>query len=497
MALPTNITTLLTGGVVEWARIEFKTTWDPEASLKTICAFANDIENWGGGYLVIGVSQADDGTPREIVGVPPQQVDTYLKDMLNACKRIQPSYMPITEIAEHEGKKLIVIWAPGGSTRPYSSPKHMGKKTERVRWIRTMASTIKPSHEQECELYNLANNVPFDDRVNHVAELSDLSLPLIKSYLREVGSSLYQHVDTADFVTICQSMNIAEGPREYVRPKNVGLLFFSMEPEKWFPYAQIDIVELPEGEGGDIIRERTFRGPIHQQLRDALQFLHNGVIEEYVVKTPDKAESDRHFNYPYAALEEALSNAVYHKGYDSREPIEVRILPDRIEILSHPGADRSISIENLKEFRAVSRRYRNRRVGEFLKELRLTEGRNTGFQKILRALHENGSPEPLFETDEERIYFLVTIYARKDTEGSSAMLHSSATLNQSRDSAIEARKASILDFIAAHPDTSIEAMCQKLGLKRSTTDRDIRTLKSEGKLERIGAPRAGSWRVLP
>lgn len=30
MAIPTNIKTLLSGEVVEWARIEFKKTWDDE-----------------------------------------------------------------------------------------------------------------------------------------------------------------------------------------------------------------------------------------------------------------------------------------------------------------------------------------------------------------------------------------------------------------------------------------------------------------------------------
>ena len=55
MAVPTNIRTLFAGNAVEWARIEFKETWDAEASLKAICAFANDIDNWGGGYLIIGV----------------------------------------------------------------------------------------------------------------------------------------------------------------------------------------------------------------------------------------------------------------------------------------------------------------------------------------------------------------------------------------------------------------------------------------------------------
>ena len=65
MGIPTNIKTLLTGDVVECARVEFKKTWDPEASLKTICAFKNYIDNWGGGYLFIGVSDKLKGVPAE------------------------------------------------------------------------------------------------------------------------------------------------------------------------------------------------------------------------------------------------------------------------------------------------------------------------------------------------------------------------------------------------------------------------------------------------
>ena len=72
MAVPTNIKTLLSGNVVEWARIEFKETWDAEASLKTICAFANDIDNWGGGYIVIGVKEKD-GRPDALPGVSPEK----------------------------------------------------------------------------------------------------------------------------------------------------------------------------------------------------------------------------------------------------------------------------------------------------------------------------------------------------------------------------------------------------------------------------------------
>lgn len=57
----------------------------------------------------------------------------------------------------------------------------------------------------------------------------------------------------------------------------------------------------------------------------------------------------------------------------------------------------------------MSRRYRNRRIGEFLKELDLTEGRSTGLPKMFDKMAHNGSPKPIFETDEDRIYFLVRL----------------------------------------------------------------------------------------
>ena len=89
--------------------------------------------------------------------------------------------------------------------------------------------------------------------------------------------------------------------------------------------------------------------------------------------------------------------------------MEVRITPQELTILSFPGADRSIRMEDLQTGRAISRRYRNRRIGEFLKELDLAEGRSTGIPKILRAMRENGSPAPVFETDDDRTSFLVRL----------------------------------------------------------------------------------------
>ena len=421
MGLPTSIETLLTGNVVEGARIEFKTSWMPEASLKTICAFANDIDNWGGGYIVLGVKEKNGRPMFPVEGIPVSQIDEMMKDLLNKCNLIQPRYLPVVAPVEYQGKTLIVIWAPGGDVRPYSSPdtftylkgKAVASK-ERTFFIRKMASTVKPCQDELNELYSLSNKVPFDDRINHQAEMTDLNINLIRQYLSAVGSGMVKDLDSRPLEKICEDMGICNTMPEYRKPKNVGLMFFSDEPERFFPYAQIDVVAFPKGLGGDEIDEQTFRGPLDQQLRDALRYISNNYIQRKIIKYPDRAEADHIYNYPYAALEEALANAVYHKAYDVREPIEVRIEDDKIEIVSYPGPVYSVTREQLKDYRVSNRRYRNRRIGEFLKELHLTEGRNTGFKKILDAIKRNGSPLPEFETDKEHSYFISRIFVHPD-----------------------------------------------------------------------------------
>lgn len=497
MMIPTNIKTLLSGNVVEWARIEFKETWNAEASLKTICAFANDIENWGGGYIIIGVREENGQPQRPLLGIPPEKIDSYLKDMLNKCKLIRPEYLPIVEVADYEDKKFIVIWAPGGNSRPYSSPKTMAKgNNERIYYIRKMSSTVIPSEEEKRDLYNLANNIPFDDRVNHEASLDDLNMQLIRSYLKEVDSSLYPEVDRMEFLDLCKSMNIVSTLPEYTKPKNVGLMFFCLEPDRFFPYAQIDVVQFPD-DTGDRIIEQTFKGPLHQQLREALLHIRNTVLQERVVKVDGVPEARRFFNYPYAAVEEALSNAVYHKGYDVREPIEVRVETDRIIILSHPGADRSISAKGLREYTAYSRRYRNRRIGEFLKEMHLTEGRNTGFRKIRNALRLNGSPEPLFETDEERTYFATTLFIQPEFLDQPARVYDEV-FDRVHDGVFDLlgeldRK--ILTILSHTPSLTYGQLADETGYSRKTVASHMQKMQKDGIVTRVGNNKKGYWEL--
>ena len=145
-------------------------------------------------------------------------------------------------------------------------------------------------------------------------------------------------------------------------------------------------------------------------MRNALLYIENNVLEEKITKIDGEAITLRSYNYPIDAIKELLANAVYHRSYQINEPITITNTPIYIEIKSFPGLDRSISEEMIESLDIRSSgEYRNRRIGNYLKELGLTEGRNTGIPKAIEALKENNNPLPLFITDPERRSLTVRI----------------------------------------------------------------------------------------
>jgi divergent AAA domain protein len=409
MAMPININDLIDCRVVESNRVEFISGWNPTPIIHSICAFANDIDNVGGGYIVVGVEE-NDGTPvLPVKGIPQERVDGILKELIGLCHMIEPLYYPVVEPVFFQGKYIIVIWVSGGHGRPYKAAKDVhSDKSTKLYYIRKFSSTIVASPEEEKELFYISMDIPFDDRPNLAADVSDLDIGLMRSHLKEIGSSLYEHSLSMDALDIAKNIQLVAGPPEAVKPLNVGLLMFSERPEKYFRYARIEVVDIPDPTGTNMT-EKVFTGPIQRQLSDALAFIKNYTLKEVVIKSADRAEATRISNYPYAAIEEILANAVYHRSYQEKEPITVRITSESIEITSFPGFDRSISDKDIAELRIRARVYRNRRIGDFLKELKLIEDRNTGFPNAIKALKANGSGMPRFEMDEERSFLSVTI----------------------------------------------------------------------------------------
>ncbi len=496
MALPINIKELITGKTVETERIEFRKGWDPERTIKSITAFANDFNNWGGGYIIVGIEEKNGLPVLPPCGIKPNTIDTILKELNSLCRRILSNYTPIAEPVDFQKRKILIIWCYGGTLRPYKCPDSLGKNPGYIYFIRKFSSTVKPSIDEEKELMAMASNIPFDDRVNRFSSVRDFDLSLIRVYLNKIGSELENDVPKMSIEELSRRMNIAEGPDEYLLPKNAGLLFFAKDPQKFFPTAMIEIVVF-EDEAGTKYTEKIFKGALFLLIEDALNFLKNQIVIEKVVKVEGRAESDRFYNYPYRALEEAVCNAVYHRGYDNDTTIEIRIFPTRIEIVSFPGPLPPISKNDLKHNKFDVRKYRNRRIGEFLKELHLTEGRGTGVPTILKQLKLNGSPEAVFDTDEDRVFFKTTIFIHEDFKVTGIVEKArEKTREKAREKTREKTREKILELIRKDELITTNIIAEIIGISVKGVEWQISKLKEEGILKRVGPDKGGHWEVI-
>src|SRR5690606_34313773 len=219
--------------------------------------------------------------------------------------KIAPTYFPITQPYVLEGKQILVIWCPAGDNRPYSAPVSLGQGTiQRQYYIRIGTKTMIAKDHNLKRLHDLAARIPFDDRINHQANLQDLDLGLIQAYLHEVKSDLLAESRNMSFEDLCRMMLIAKGPAEYLKPVNVGLLFFSTHPDNFFPRSWIELVLHSDQLPGKKFSEVYFKGPLHKQLRDIISYFNTHIVREVVEKQDYKAEADRYFNFPLVAIEE-------------------------------------------------------------------------------------------------------------------------------------------------------------------------------------------------
>lgn len=503
MALAININDLLSKQKIESNRIEFKKGWNPGSIYHSICAFANDFDDLGGGYIIVGVD-TDDRTGmaiRPVEGVPMEKIDSILQEMVGYNNKISPYYLPRTSVEEVDGKQLIVIWCPAGSYRPYSVPVNVtAKGTKEYFYIRSGTSSIEARGEALVELRELANRVPFDERGNSDIQLEDISLVLLRDYLVKVGSKLADDVITTPLSTILEQMELYTGPKENRLLRNVVAMMFCEKPSKFFPYTQIDVVTFPNGKMNDPnnFTEITFKGSVPQMIKQTMDYIKSNVLKEHVRKISGRQEAERFWNYPYDAIEEAVVNSVYHRDFLQHEPIEITIEPNGISILNCPGPDRSISKEDIKKGDMLkSRRYRNRRLGDFLKELDLTEGRSTGVPTIQKKLAENGSPRATFETTDDRLTFLVIIPVHEgcnESSGTSSETQSKSSETNSKSSGVRQKTTDkILELIKHDSKITALQIAMELGISTRGVEKNLRLLRESGIIKRIGSPTFGGY----
>ena len=153
-----------------------------------------------------------------------------------------------------------------------------------------------------------------------------------------------------------------------------------------------------------------------------------------------------------------------------------------------------------------SRRYRNRRLGDFLKELDLTEGRSTGVPTIQEKLADNGSLRATFETTEDRLTFLIHIPIhvgcgnKPATEKTTVITTEKSAIgsekNGSGSEKSSEKNQAIISAIRLNPKVTAAEIAMKLGVSSRAVEKRIKTLRENGVIRRIGGDKGGYWEVI-
>lgn len=125
----------------------------------------------------------------------------------------------------------------------------------------------------------------------------------------------------------------------------------------------------------------------------------------------------------------------------------------------------------------------NRRLGDYLQELQLSEGRATGIPTIQDELRKNGSEPARIETDEGRTYFLIEIPCRDGFENE--MDAKNGTINE--------REAALIAEIAKQPGIKKNELAEKMDLSVRTISRILQNSSDALGLIESGSKKTGGY----
>jgi predicted HTH transcriptional regulator len=406
----------------ESEQVEWKKNGDDKdiarVIVRTLSAFANDISNLGGGYVVCGADEVKDEygfASVEYTGLSANKLALIKGKILSMCNDyVSPSIQPIIEEINHPtdaDKRILVFIMP-------ASPKaHSYRDDEKTSyWIRNAKSTIEARNGLFQKLMIKKHEIEyFDKRINAVANESDIDLLIIRNYMAEMNLSgnkpLQDYISDKEQLTALVPPLCAKLPLDdTLRPLNFALLMFGKNPQRFFPHAYTIISIYNGTDRGTRHGERyELTGTIIEQAKDAIKILNN---QSYVAfdKVDGRANQVK---YPVRALQEAVINAIVHRDYQIPQPIRITVFSDRIEVLSPGSLHWGVLKEDFVSGKATPS-WRNQSFAHLFYKLDLAQNEGQGITTILWTMQKEGCPPPIFEVGLETVTCILPAHERHE-----------------------------------------------------------------------------------
>lgn len=396
----------------ETVEIEAKTAQQiGPAILETISAFSNE-PNRGGGYLLLGVRRIEASLfgdkQYEIVGA--SDPDKIQSDLATTCRTsfnvaVRPSMSVHTT---KNGKTVVLAYIP--EAQPHEKPVYISSKGLPKGAFRRIGSTDQHCTDDDVQvLYQNRKHHTFDETSLPECAIEDLDPAAIQEYRRNRAESSSTAPELAySDEELLLSLFAASRETGRLVPTIAGLLLFAKRQvlRRHFPLLRIDYIRVP---GREWVRDPDHRFDtveILDPLMLSVPRVINTILDDIPTAFTLPAGSSRRKDIPLiprTAIREAVVNAVMHRSYRQKSPVQIIRYANRLEI-RNPGHS-LVPDERLGEPGSVTR---NEKIAAVLHETRYAETKGSGIRAMREAMSKQSLSPPTFESDREKDTFVVT-----------------------------------------------------------------------------------------
>ncbi len=442
----------------EQHNIEWKESWRDEY-LKWICGFANAQ----GGKLYIGCD--DSG---KVVGVSNSK--KLLEDIPNKIRDAMGIVVDVNRLTEGE-KEYIEIDVP-----PYP----IGISCKGVYHYRS-GSTKQVLTGPALEAFLMRK---------HGATWDHSPLPIFK--MEDVDDQVIDHFKKLAAGKGRIDPALLNEPKEVLMEKlrltngdyltNAAMLLFCKDPDKYQlgSYIKIGYFESDS----ELLYQDEVHGSILEQIDKAIELIYFKYMRAKI--TYEGIYRRERYFVPEAALREALLNAICHKQYESRIPIQVSVYDDRLYVANVGRLPENWTLENLMGKHA-SLPY-NPDIAHIFYLAGFIESWGRGIEKICDSLKADNLPMPKYTVHPGDIMI-------KFTGPEDRIVRVNNKVNDRVNVHVNDRESALLNYLAQDPGYTVTQLSEMMNVSRKTIAGYLKALKEKGAIERIGTTRTGYWKI--
>lgn len=377
--------------------------------LETVSAFANE-PNRNGGYLLLGVSLSEGKLfpEYEIVGVP--NPDQLQADLATKCREmLSVSIRPVISVEKRNRKSIVVAYIP--EAQPHEKPVYIKSMGLPRGAFRRIGSTDQHCTEEDLALfYQLRDHRSYDETPVAGTSLEDIDPRALAEY-RRARAEVNPNAAELNFAEHELLRALGATGEDQGKPclTIAGMMLFGKPASlrRHFPMVRVDYILV---EGREWVPDPDHRYQTVEMLESLLTLIPR--VVGHVLSDIPKAfslgpESIHRRDVPLVprnVIREAIVNALMHRSYRMRQPVQIIRYANRIEI-RNPGHS-LIPDDRLGEPGSLTR---NDKIAAVLHEVGLAETKGTGIRAMREAMARANLTAPLFESDREKDTFTVTL----------------------------------------------------------------------------------------